>query len=62
MLREVRNRAVGDKVLCALRGEKLSFGRYSFVGGNVGEIERWAFKCCVDIEDKLSFGRYSVMC
>jgi len=34
-------------VLRAVRDEKISGGRYSVVGRDMGEIERWAIECCV---------------
>ena len=62
ILREGRNCAVGDTVLCAERGEKLSGGRYSVVCRERGEIERWAIQFCVLKGEKLSGGRYSLLC
>jgi len=73
VLREVRNRVVGDKVLCSEWGGKLNFGRYSDVLRQ-GEIERWAIQCwelrerrnwavgvivlCAARGEKFSGGRY----
>ena len=47
VLREVRNRAVGDTVFCAERGKKLRFGRCSVLDGDMGKIERLALDCYV---------------
>jgi len=52
---------VGDTVLCAERGEKLSGGRYSVVCRERGEFERWAIQCYGERGEKLSGGRYSVV-
>jgi len=53
---------VGDTVLCADRGEKLSCGRYSVVlrEGRIRAVGDTVL--CPERGEKLRFGRFRVVC
>jgi len=57
-----RNWVVSDRVLCAERGENLSGGQYSVVCWERGQIERWAVQCCV-LRERINWAMFvTVLC